>query len=175
MSQQPALTADQQKLSNAWEEHLLTEFNAHNADQKIATMVANPRVNAVPLMIGGDGKEELHEFYAKYFLPQISSRYGDGPGVADHRPGEAGRRNGLPGYPYHPNGLDLAWHPADRQAGRDSDARGRAIYRRQAGARALVLGPSLGTGAGWAPATGMSASRRGRGRAISARSEHTIK
>ena len=34
-------------------------------------MVANPRVNQVPVMIGGDGKEELHEFYAKYFLPQI--------------------------------------------------------------------------------------------------------
>ena len=71
MSQQPALTADQQKLNNAWEEHLRTEFNAHSADEAIATMVANPLVNQVPVMIGGDGKEELHEFYAKYFLPQI--------------------------------------------------------------------------------------------------------
>ena len=34
-------------------------------------MVANPRINQVPVMIGGDGKEEVHEFYAKYFLPQI--------------------------------------------------------------------------------------------------------
>lgn len=32
-------------------------------------MVANPRVNQVPVMIGGDGKEELYEFYARYFLP----------------------------------------------------------------------------------------------------------
>jgi carboxymethylenebutenolidase len=71
MSQQPALTADQQKLNNAWEEHLRTEFNAHSADEAIATMVANPLVNQVPVMIGGDGKEELYEFYAKYFLPQI--------------------------------------------------------------------------------------------------------
>ncbi len=34
-------------------------------------MVANPLVNQVPVMIGGDGREELYEFYAKHFLPQI--------------------------------------------------------------------------------------------------------
>ena len=34
-------------------------------------MVANPRVNHMPVMIGGDGRQELHEFYAKYFLPKI--------------------------------------------------------------------------------------------------------
>jgi carboxymethylenebutenolidase len=34
-------------------------------------MVANPRVNQIPVMIGGDGRKELYEFYAKYFLPQI--------------------------------------------------------------------------------------------------------
>jgi carboxymethylenebutenolidase len=71
MLQQPALTADQQKINDLWEEHLRTEFNAHSADEAIATMVANPLVNQVPVMIGGDGKKELHEFYAKYFLPQI--------------------------------------------------------------------------------------------------------
>ena len=71
MSQQPALTADEQKLSDAWKEHLRTEFNAHSADKAIATMVANPLVNQVPVMIGGDGKEEPHECYAKYFLPHI--------------------------------------------------------------------------------------------------------
>src|ERR1700730_649620 len=71
MSQQPALTADQLKLNDAWEEHLLAEFKAHSADEAIATMVANPLVNQVPVMIGGNGKEELHEFYARYFLPQI--------------------------------------------------------------------------------------------------------
>ena len=34
-------------------------------------MVANSHVNQVPVMIGGDGKKKLYEFYAKYFLPQI--------------------------------------------------------------------------------------------------------
>ena len=71
MPQQTLLTTDEKRLNDAWEEHLRTEFSAHSADDAIATMVANPLVNQVPVMIGGDGKEELHEFYAKYFLPQI--------------------------------------------------------------------------------------------------------
>jgi carboxymethylenebutenolidase len=71
MPQQPALTADEQKLNDVWNEHLRTEFSAHSADEAIATMIANPLVNQVPVMIGGNGKEELYEFYAKYFLPQI--------------------------------------------------------------------------------------------------------
>jgi carboxymethylenebutenolidase len=71
MSQRPALTADQQLLNGACQGHLRAEFTAHSADEAIATMVANPRVNQVPVMIGGNGKEELHKFYAKYFLPQI--------------------------------------------------------------------------------------------------------
>ena len=34
-------------------------------------MSANPLINQVPVMIGGDGREEVYEFYTKYFLPQI--------------------------------------------------------------------------------------------------------
>jgi hypothetical protein len=59
MSQQPALTLEERRLNNAWEEHIRTEFKAHSADNAIATMVECPRVNQVPVMIGGDGKEEL--------------------------------------------------------------------------------------------------------------------
>lgn len=71
MVQPPTLTVAERKLNDLWEEHLRTEFKAHSADQAIATMVSNPRVNQVPVMIGGDGSEELHEFYARFFLPQI--------------------------------------------------------------------------------------------------------
>jgi carboxymethylenebutenolidase len=71
MSQKPALTVDEQKLNDLWNEHVRAEFDVHSPDETIATMVANPRVNGVPVMIGGDGKEERYEFYAKYFLPQI--------------------------------------------------------------------------------------------------------
>ena len=71
MPQPLALTVDEQKLDDVWNEHLRAEFSAHSADETVATMVANPRINEVPVMIGGDGKQEVHEFYAKYFLPQI--------------------------------------------------------------------------------------------------------
>ena len=71
MRQQPALTVNEQKFNDIWNEHLRAEFSAHSADETVATMVANPRINQVPVMIGGDGKEEVREFYAKYFLPQI--------------------------------------------------------------------------------------------------------
>ena len=78
MSQQTALTTNEQKLNDAWEEHLRAEFNAHSADEAIAMMVVNPLVNQVPVMIGGDGKEELHEFYAKYSLVPVSRTIGQG-------------------------------------------------------------------------------------------------
>jgi hypothetical protein len=52
MSQQASLTADQKKFN----EHLRAEFSAHSADETVATMVANPRINQVPVMIGGDGR-----------------------------------------------------------------------------------------------------------------------
>ena len=71
MPQQAALTADEQKLNDVWNEHVRAEFNAHSADETVATMVAEPLINEVPVMIGGDGKEEVYEFYSKYFLPQI--------------------------------------------------------------------------------------------------------
>lgn len=71
MSQQQALTAEQQKLSDLWDEHVRTEFSAHAPDEAITTMVANPLVNQVPVLIGGNGREEVYEFYSKYFLSQI--------------------------------------------------------------------------------------------------------
>ena len=49
MSQQTVLTTGEKKLNDAWEEHLRTEFDAHSADEAITTMVANPRVNQVPV------------------------------------------------------------------------------------------------------------------------------
>jgi carboxymethylenebutenolidase len=71
MSQQQALTAEQQKLNDLWEEHVRTEFSAHAPDEAIATMIANPIVNQVPVLIGGSGRKQVFEFYEKYFLPQI--------------------------------------------------------------------------------------------------------
>jgi len=112
MPQEPALTAAEQILSDAWDEHLRTEFSAHSADEAIATMAANPLINQVPVMIGGNGKEEVYAFYAKYFLSQIPP--GDDPGVADYRPGEARVRDRHSVHPHYSNGLDAAGYPAHR-------------------------------------------------------------
>jgi carboxymethylenebutenolidase len=71
MAQQQTLTAEQQKLSDLWDEHVRTEFSAHAPDEAITTMVANPLVNQVPVLIGGNGREEVYEFYSKHFLSQI--------------------------------------------------------------------------------------------------------
>ena len=58
-------------LSNAWDQHLASEFAAKSADQALATMTAEPYVNEVALMIGGRGRDEVREFYANHFLSQI--------------------------------------------------------------------------------------------------------
>jgi carboxymethylenebutenolidase len=58
-------------LSNAWEQHLASEFAARSADQALETMAADPYVNVVPLMIGARGRSELRDFYANHFLQQI--------------------------------------------------------------------------------------------------------
>ena len=71
MLQQSELMADEQKLDAIWNEHLRAEFSAHSADETVATMVADPVINEVPVMIGGSGHEEVYEFYAKCFLPNI--------------------------------------------------------------------------------------------------------
>jgi hypothetical protein len=57
-------------LSSAWDQHLAAEFAARSADQALATMAEEPHVNHVPLMIGGRGRAELHDFYANHFLNQ---------------------------------------------------------------------------------------------------------
>jgi carboxymethylenebutenolidase len=61
----------EKQLSDAWDKHLAAEFGMHSPDDAITTMTDTPRVNQVPVMIGGDGREQLYEFYGKHFLPQI--------------------------------------------------------------------------------------------------------
>jgi carboxymethylenebutenolidase len=71
MAQPPAFTAEEQTLNDVWNEHLRAEFSAHSADETVATMVAHPRIHEVPVMIGGEGQEEVYAFYAHDFLPQV--------------------------------------------------------------------------------------------------------
>jgi carboxymethylenebutenolidase len=58
-------------LSNAWYQHLASEFSANSADEALAAMAADPHANHVPLMVGGRGRDELHDFYANHYLNQL--------------------------------------------------------------------------------------------------------
>ncbi|WP_009634550.1 ester cyclase [Synechocystis sp. PCC 7509] len=65
------LTPAQEFLQELWEEHLGYEFDTHNTEDTLATMVEDAYVNHIPVMTGGVGKPALREFYSKYLIPQI--------------------------------------------------------------------------------------------------------
>ena len=65
------LTPAQEFLQELWEEHLRYEFDTHNTEDTLVTMVEDAYVNNIPVMTGGVGKPALREFYSKYFIPQM--------------------------------------------------------------------------------------------------------
>jgi carboxymethylenebutenolidase len=67
----PSLTPAQEALQALWDEHLRLEFDTHNTEDTLATMVEDAYVNDIPVMTGGVGKPALREFYSKDFIPQI--------------------------------------------------------------------------------------------------------
>jgi len=71
MNQNADLTPEQQFLNDLWEEHIRGEFATKDTTATLDTMVPDAYVNHVPVMTGGRGHEELHEFYAKHFIPRM--------------------------------------------------------------------------------------------------------
>lgn len=67
----PSLSAEQQALSDLWDEHVKYEFATRDTEDTLDTMVDDAYVNHVPVMTGGVGKNELREFYSKRFIPQM--------------------------------------------------------------------------------------------------------
>jgi carboxymethylenebutenolidase len=65
------LTASQESLAHLWNEHITYEFETRNTEDTLKTMVEDAYVNHIPVMTGGVGWEELREFYAKRFIPQM--------------------------------------------------------------------------------------------------------
>lgn len=55
------LTPAEQAISDLWDQHIGAEFGAHSPDGAMSTMVAEPRVNQVPVMTGGHGRAQLYE------------------------------------------------------------------------------------------------------------------
>ena len=71
MNEQDNLTPSQLDLSRTWDEHIKCEFEKHDVDATLATMVPDPYVIGVPVLKGGVGLDEVREFYEKLFIPQL--------------------------------------------------------------------------------------------------------
>jgi len=65
------LTTNQQTLSKLWDKHVRSEFAAKDARAALDTMTPDAYVNHVPVLTGGVGKQQLGEFYANHFIPQM--------------------------------------------------------------------------------------------------------
>ncbi len=55
-------------LAALWEAHIRYEFETRDVDATMATMVAEPYVNHVPIMTGGVGHDQLKRFYKYHFI-----------------------------------------------------------------------------------------------------------
>ena len=62
-------------LEALWESHIRHEFATRDVDATMATMVAEPYVNHVPVMTGGVGYKDLARFYANHFIPKCPADF----------------------------------------------------------------------------------------------------
>jgi hypothetical protein len=72
------------------------------------------------------------------------------------------------------NRLDVAWHPADREAGQGGDGGCSTVWTTTSCRTSTCIGPSLTARAAWATCR-WSPGHKGIGDTISVRSEHTAK
>lgn len=64
-------TPIEQDLIDLWDEHVRCEFTAKDAVATMATMSKEASVTNVPVMTGGRNPEEVLNFYAHHFIPQL--------------------------------------------------------------------------------------------------------
>ena len=55
-------------LAAFWEAHCRYEFETHDVDATMASMVKEPYVNHIPTMTGGVGHDQLKRFYKYHFI-----------------------------------------------------------------------------------------------------------
>ena len=68
MSNEEALSPAQQRMLDAYLRHTASEFETQNADEALTTMGERPNVILLPSLTGGLGRDEVHGFYADYFI-----------------------------------------------------------------------------------------------------------
>lgn len=66
-----SLPAAPAHLVDLWEKHVQYEFATCNTEDTLATMVEDAQVNHIPVLTGGVGHEQLRDFYANHFIPQM--------------------------------------------------------------------------------------------------------
>lgn len=59
----------QHDLVKLWEEHTADEFVTRDTEATLHTMADDAYVNHVPVLTGGNGKDELRRFYSRDFIP----------------------------------------------------------------------------------------------------------
>ncbi|HEV8070260.1 MAG TPA: nuclear transport factor 2 family protein [Planctomycetaceae bacterium] len=64
-------TPEERRLVELWERHMRYEFADRDAAKTVDTMSDENYVNHVPVMTGGRGRDEMLEFYGRYFISQM--------------------------------------------------------------------------------------------------------
>ncbi|HZO08483.1 MAG TPA: nuclear transport factor 2 family protein [Myxococcota bacterium] len=62
------LTPAQERMLEGYLRHTGAEFATQKPEDAIATMVADPYVALLPALSGGNGRDEVAEFYARHFI-----------------------------------------------------------------------------------------------------------
>jgi carboxymethylenebutenolidase len=62
------VTPAQEKMLAGYLRHTASEFETQSVDTALATMVEHPHVYLLPVLIGGEGREEVRRFYAERFI-----------------------------------------------------------------------------------------------------------
>jgi carboxymethylenebutenolidase len=62
--------ATEKYMADLWDEHCKFEFGEKDTEKTLGTMTEDPTNINVPTLMGGVGKEQVREFYSKYFIHQ---------------------------------------------------------------------------------------------------------
>jgi carboxymethylenebutenolidase len=65
------LNDQQRAMVEIWEKHLRYEFETHDENATVGTMIDDAYVNHVPTMTGGRGVENLRRFYGQHFVSKL--------------------------------------------------------------------------------------------------------
>jgi len=63
--------AKKRNLGAVFDAHVRHEFVDHNVDATIQTMIPEPYVHHVPVLTGGEGGDDVRQFYTNHFVNKL--------------------------------------------------------------------------------------------------------